>query len=378
MAVTDKTDGQNLSAADWNSIKTHGLIDDLGIIKAIEQTVGTAVPEANFDDVTWDSFIDNTKDDAAGSTNIYLNVTNNSVILEWDDTAAASKSLDFTGASLPAGWAETDSSTGTASMTYTWDAVNDEDDVTAATGASGDNALGTIETTDATYGPGIYKMAIRNITIPNGDNPMPDDYRYIALKKGTNWIRLQKEGTSTNFVIEDSVGNTASLGAGTPTVVWFKMWIRTDGSLKTQYSTAGDSGYATLSDVDTGASTSNSNFKCDIDVFDSNFNTSVLFSLFHLSRISTYELTGNYTRDAKTSSSTIVGVTMADVGSTKPANTAINMKAAADGSTYETPTRETYHSFTATGTSFRLRGNLTTSDGVSTPTLKFLGAKWDT
>jgi hypothetical protein len=340
--------------------------NNCALIKTIDQDGTISLSEDSFENVVYESCIDDTKHDSSNSSNINFNSDANSIILNFDVDATPAETCDFTESSLPSGF-----SSETSNGTFTWDATNDEaDEAISVSSSSGYSRMYS----DTTYTEGVCVAAFRNIVLFSQNFESSGCY----VKHGTSWVALYRPavGGGGAYQWRDSEGNSVSYGGSPPTNAYLRLSVRKDGSMKSEYSTDGSS-WTTLGDENTGGDTSDTEFKAGVEGSDSGTGTyNASASLFSYEIITDYESSGYYTRNTETFSSTVTGAILTDVDTDLPTNTSVSFSASADnGSNYSSITKNTVGVIANTGTQFKPRITLATSDNLDTPTVKFLGAR---
>jgi len=331
--------------------------------------------DADFDNWTWDSAKDSSKYDETNSSNVVYDATAKAFKLDVD-TGIFTYDYDFTGIDSPTGWTKVLGAVAGGSASITFDASNDEEDYAAATDSSSQHTSSCYIENDNTVTFCSVKCHINAMTHTAGGSTTGSCS--ATLTKGAEYLAITR--VNGNWIISDSgTGSNVDTGSATfPADVWFKITIKLDGSLKTEYSLTGDSGYNIISDDATGGDISAVKPKVTASIGNgsSNVVSSCTMSIQDFSIAAGYKTSGYYISDVITVEATITSG-LITAKKTTPTNTAITLAASADnGANYESHTEATGHEYINTGTQLKVKITLTTSDTTVTPLLNYFGYQW--
>ena len=276
---------------------------------------------------------------------------------------------DFTSVGLPSGWTlDTTSSAGTA-QAATWDAANDEADLSA--NANGDpGACSAYLRYDTNQTFGIFKIGFRNLS--RSAQTSDTGPVHASLIIGDDYIRYEASPSYSRIV--DSEGGSTDLAISA--IFWFKITKYLNGAIKTEYSTTGDSSYTTLSDESSGADLSGDKPMAQLYANDGsggNNESNIQGSVYNFSIGTDYDTT-EVNVETNTIIDDIVPNLIIVYGKTDlPTNTSITVDASATGGSPFTITSQEFNSVidtsSFTGSSLALNFNLSTTSGNTTPKL---------
>ena len=331
-----------------NEVATELALSDtmLRLILDLDSNGIITFTRSDYDNVTWDAFVNDTYYDDGNSSNVQLNVTANLIALDVDNTNEV-YAADFTGVARDG----TYTASKAGGPTVTFDAANDEEDFAqSATGvSSGGNAT---LTHDTTYRDGAVIFKLDNMSA-NTDLSGGGTSSYLRVSAfGVNVTRtIDNAGGGYNADFDDETNTWA---ATSPSYIRIS---RTAGKTKTESSPDG-SAWTTQTDTDTATIGTAVAPTCVLFYSNNVVSGSATASLQAWS-INGLHSTGYFISNSVTAganaltASTIWDVTAGGTGS----STTVDITA--DGTNYETGiTEKSFNEFSNVGTSLNIKLNL--------------------